>query len=201
MKIDKKQLPQLIILGVLVVGFVGYLSFSVFKPKASAPPPEQNTTVSTGPAAEQPGIDQVAAAGVFPDLAGAETRRDPFAPQIAESQPTPASRPNASMPRTHVSNLTSGLPTLNPFKEGAGASGAPILPVAENDPEFVITGVIRGAENVAIIRVGEGERHVIKQGQLIDGRFKVLRVSDDGAVLAYKNRRIHLKLGGAKNAK
>ena len=64
----------------------------------------------------------------------------------------------------------------------------------------MITGVIRGAQNVAIIRSGDKGHYIVKQGQLIDGRYRVLSVTNDGAVLAYKDRRIHLKLGGAKNA-
>jgi hypothetical protein len=68
------------------------------------------------------------------------------------------------------------------------------------DPDFVLTGVIRGWENVAIIRVGDSERHVVKQGQFIDGHYRVLAVTSDGAVLACGSRRIRLKLGGVRNA-
>lgn len=202
MKLDKKQLPQFIILGVLVVAFVGYLSFSALRPKDSASPPsaEQAAAPSTQPAVEEQGSEQLALAGAFSDLAVAATRRDPFTPQIRESSAcptTPAASPNTG---GRVANSAGRLLPINPFAGATGGSVPPILPVEEKDPEFVITGVIRGAENVAIIRVGEGGRHVVKQGQLIDGRYKVLRVSNDGAVLAYKNRRIYLKLGGAKNA-
>ena len=198
MKIDKKQLPQFIILGVLVVTCVGYLSFSVLRPKDSAPPPKEQTAVSGAqPAVEEQASQELALAGAFPNLAGAATKRDPFTPQIAESserRATPATNPNTS---GRVANSAGRLSPLNPFAGATGGSVPPILPVEEKDPEFVITGVIRGAENVAIIRVGQDGRHVVKQGQLIDGRYKVVKVSDDGAVLAYKNRRIYLKLGGA----
>lgn len=202
MKVDKKQLPQLIILGVLVVICVGYLSFSVLSPKNAGhkPAPAKATAPNAAAAAEEQGGETLVPVGIFPDLTAAAARRDPFTPQIGDSSKTPVKIATTNLPKTRVSSLTNELSPVNPFKNSAGGTGSQLLPVEEKDPEFVITGVIRGAENVAIIRVGEGGRHVVKQGQLIDGRYKVLRVSDDGAVLAYKNRRIHLKLGGVKNA-
>lgn len=223
MKIDKKQLPQLIVLGVLVIICIGYLSFSVLKGKPAPPPPpaeQQATTGATDQAADDKAAkdDNVVPSGVFPDLSASMGRRDPFSPQVGNSldsqqapqrihsvripEPPPFRSTKAYgdlMARGLTEVETSDQP-LNPFKGGISPTGDAMVPVEEKDPEFVLTGVIRGEENVAIIRVGEGGRHVVRQGQLIDGRYKVLRVSDDGAVLAYKNRRIQLRLGGAKNA-
>ena len=87
---------------------------------------------------------------------------------------------------------------FNPFS--AKSVSTTKIEVQDETPDFALTGVIRGEKNVAIIRSGEGGRYIVRQGQLIGGRYKVESVSDDGATLVYKNRRIYVKLGGVKNA-
>jgi hypothetical protein len=67
------------------------------------------------------------------------------------------------------------------------------------EPTYTLTGVVRGEENVVIVHSSDNTRHIVKQGQLIDGRYRVLSVTEDGAVLANGNRRMYMKLGGVKN--
>lgn len=214
---DKKQITQLIVLGVLVLLCVGYVSFKVLSPK-SAPPAPINQAVKQGSEPDEAAKDvssaltavNIASTKVFPDITSVPSRRDPFTPQAL---PMPEGTVKQLKPAVRVSEARplqkSGFKNNNPwakiepvrpipnFSQGdAPMMIAQSLPQHEPDPKFTLTGVIRGDENVAIIRVGDSGRYIVKQGQLIEGRYKVLSVSSDGAVLAHKNRRISVKLGG-----
>jgi hypothetical protein len=103
---------------------------------------------------------------------------------------------------TEMASSMRKVPPLNPFGKIGGGSIQSVQPVqAEVEEPITLTGVVRGVDNVVIVRVGQNGRHVVKEGQTIDGRYRVVSVSGDGAVLVYRNRRIPVKLGGSKNAK
>ena len=215
MKLDKKQIPQLIVLGVLVILCIGYVSFKALSPKEAAAPPapvNQAAEESTKSceAVGDPSLASVAVdvtpTGVFPDITSVPSRRDPFMPQ---AMPMAEGTVNQIQPVVHVPNVKP-LPRLNARKNNPWAKIQPVQPIPsfsqgaapvvvaqpDPDPQFALTGVIRGEENVAVIRVGEKGRYIVKQGQLVEGRYRVLSVSSDSAVLAYKDRRISVKLGG-----
>lgn len=228
MQPDKKQNVQLVVLGVLVVAFVGFLSFNFLAPKKSAPKtqPAAKATATAQQRADEAKEDAAddgteitldsAVAGVFPDLLSTPARRDPFLPQklpgaeletqanrTPRPQPQPRPQPFGPNPFANVPKIS--VPPVNPFK--TSSPQVTKLPAAteqhSDQPVFVLTGVVRGVENVAIIRTGEkGDegRYVVKQGQLIEGRYRVLYVTPEGVVLADKNRRIYVRLGGVKNA-
>jgi len=219
MKLDKKQIPQLIVLGVLVLICIGYVSFKVMSPAAPPPAPLQQpdsakTEVKgSDESAATDAQDEIVQNSVFPDLASTPARRDPFTPVVLPGSSVMAQEPPVNVvvdkpkPVRIVTNPTAKVPRIttppfNPFSQMSAKIDPTPQPVVvpDPDPQFTLTGVIRGDQNVAIIRMGDGGRYVVKQGQLIDGRYKVLSVYDDGATLVYKNRRIHVKLGGVKNA-
>ena len=220
MKLDKKQIPQLVILGLLTLLCIGYVSFTLTrgsKPaqqvQAAQPSAKNNESATAG--CEQDTNIEVAkssSTGLEPLM-----RRDPFIPQrlpgAEMNDPTSVPAPQKSgsvRPSVQVvRNPLASVPPINPFR-GVSPVATP-LPVAtatepakpvqqEQDPQFVLTGVIRGEQNVAIVRSGESGRHIVREGQLIDGRYRVISISDDSAVLVHENHRIYLKLGGAKNA-
>lgn len=222
MQPDKKQTVQLVILGLLVVVFVGYLSFEFLAPKGPAKPAnsassgagERKSAASVRVSDEETTEPDQVAIGVFPDLASVPSRRDPFMPQklgeleVVESVATQQKSQYRPKLPVVAKNLFSKVPAItvppvNPFAQNTQVE-VPSRNTAtmqkEDNPEFVLTGVVRGEENVAIIRSRENGRYVVKQGQFIDGRYKVLYVTPDGVVLADGHRRIHVKLGGVKNA-
>ncbi len=217
MKPDKKQTAQLVILGVLVVLFVGFLSFNFLAPKAGpkaapAKPAQEATTgprVSVEPEAGKT-VEADASLGIFPDLASTPARRDPFIPQRlpgAEVEQTgnrhfiPPPRPINVFKGAIAKVPPIGIPPVNPFKTGPDAPPSAVRTVAVDDePKFTVTGILRGGQNVVIIKSGDNDRYVVRQGDTIMQRYKVLYVTSDGVVLGYKNRRIHVKLGGDKNA-
>lgn len=204
MKLDKKQIPQLIILGLLVVGCIGYVSFTLAKPPAPAAPPASSKT-PTAAVAEVTAQPQLAQFGTFPSLTAPIARRDPFVVQslgTAHAAATSESNPRQTVPMPALPKGGFGkVPPLFPFGSSSAGSAPKltVVPTVQPDPAFALTGVIRGDRNVAIIRVGATERHIVSEGQTIDGRYRVLSVTEDGAVLACKDRRIHLKLGGVRN--
>jgi len=206
MKLDKKQIPQLVVLGLLVLICIGYVSFTFMKPPATGPAPGAKQSAKANAhdnSLVQVQAETVLSTATFPDLGAPIPRRDPFTVQNLEAvgapQPSkPASSKANPAAQRAVRPAPGRVPPLIPMGSFANVS---VVPSTENqDPYIVLTGVIHGNEDVAIIRVGNSERYVVKQGQFIGGRYKVLSVSHDGVVLACKDRRIHLKLGGARNA-
>lgn len=213
MKTDKKQLPQLIILGVLVVACIGFVSFQFMggKPVENAAKPsggsDTQTTDTASPKTSVVVTEDVVASGVFPELATVPSRRDPFV-----EQPLPGQKANEMVVAVNTTpkprNLTSpsfgplpkiGVPPLNPF--GAGQGSAAQLPSeAPQEIKFSLTGVVRGDQNVAILRTSDGGRYVVRQNESVNGRYKVLMVTDDAVVLSDGGRRIYVKLGGEQNA-
>ena len=103
-KIDKKQMPQVIGLGVVSCGMFGYFAVKMMAPTASAapPPPAKKADVTVAAAANTPGAGPVpgttAASGTAPatDAATPDAppptpgMRDPFIPAISDATaPTP----------------------------------------------------------------------------------------------------------------
>jgi hypothetical protein len=209
MQPDKKQIAQFVVLGVLVVVCIAYVSFKVMGSKApgAANNPAKNAGAVTALTADSSATvtqDQ-SPTGVFPDLNSPPAKRDPFTVQKlpqSEDQQSSDQQLIEARPQPVVVNAGAKLPRievapLNPFAK----TNATVSVSKDNqEPQFTLTGVLRGESNVVILRSGTNERHIVKQGQFINGRYKVLFVTGDGAVLADKNHRIHLKLGGNKNA-
>ena len=134
-------------------------------------------------------------------------RRDPFQPVPLPIDPDsiPPPSPTQQIDTHHGKHPDFRVPPINigPYPVNTG-TGRPIevRPAGdqEKDPDFMLTGIVRGVQNVAIIRVGQSGRYVVKPGQLVEGRYLVLYVTNDSATLVYKGRRIEIKLGGVKNA-
>lgn len=214
MKLDKKQIPQLIVLGLLVMVCIGYVSFTVTKPA-----PAQKAAQKIKAGSEEKLITSESFSGsipseVFPNVTSTLPRRDPFATQalspdaaIQTSQKITINpvqpKPNKTFRPIENSGNVPGINVnaINPFiQPNVQVAVQPEAHQPPPEPQFVLTGIIRGSQNVAIIKSDSGGRHVVREGQLIDGRYKVQSVSDDGVVLVNQNRRIFVKLGGVKNA-
>jgi len=225
MKQDRKQRGQLIALGVLVVLFVGFLSFQYMGTNDSPASTPENSSAADG-SVEASSDDGVAAGqtelvgdllakGVFPGISEDLPRRDPFlmqpmpnaGPTVQELAPqkvSPAPRTNhAARPDFGSENVPPiSLRPMNPFTGGATSpeSDAARISVVEPREKFTVTGVVRGDNNVAIVYDDAGGRHVVKEGQSIGGQYRLISVGRDGVVLSHKKQTIHLKLGGAKDA-
>lgn len=216
---DKKQVPQLIVLGVLVVAFAAYAAFQFMgskrspKTQAKSGPAHRRTESAAGTGAGPGGyVVQQMGPGTTA-LSGA--RRDPFTPQRipgAWIMPPQVVRPPTSRPRAAGTGLgplgRKGVPPINPFdNDGPGggtktrSGGATVSAQPITHPDFNLTGILCGDRNVAIIRVGE-ERHIVSEGQTIKGDYKVAQVNKDEVALVHSSSKsvIRVKLGGVKNA-
>lgn len=211
MKPDKKQTPQLIVLGLLVILCIGYVTFTVAKPPETemTPPVVKIDKPVNAATAMQVRSRPLANIESYPNLSSPIARRDPFTVQRvngaqeppAEAQSTVVNKPAQAAAAPPASERVLPVIPFGGFRSSSGGEvvAVPSQPAEPAEPEIVLTGVICGDENVAIIVV-DSKRYVVKQGQFVGGRYKVLSVSSDGVVLADKDRRIRVKLGGVPNA-
>lgn len=213
MKVDKADMPKIIVLGVLVAVFIGWGAYSMIgrRAAASSPPPAQSVREAAesdsaakpktppAPKVEPAKPVQVAAT----PAAQPQPTKDPFTPRVSDA-PVIA----GALPRIPMIPRNSNLAMLPPFKPGisvrpiddGGSCGiTPFGAAPALDPQFVLTGVINGATNVAIIRAGD-ERHIVREGQYINGKYLVKSIGHDRVVLTTGTRSINLRLGGASNA-
>jgi len=205
MNSDKKQTTQIAVFGVLLAVCAGYGAFKLVGKKAP-PPPQAPKPAAAAPATTHP----VAAANSVEPEYGSLTlgaapgvmRKDPFAPAFSEADQTPRNvvqlRPRGRTIGPVVPNIQ-GLPPIGAIGQAFGLTSPPGI-AATPPPDFRVTGVVVGEQNVAIVQLGQDERQVVREGQFIGGRYKVLSINKGGVVLKGDGRLIHVKLGGAKNA-
>ncbi|MDO8586538.1 MAG: hypothetical protein Q7T82_05815 [Armatimonadota bacterium] len=210
MKLDKADMPKVIALGALIAVVLGYGLYSLVGKKASAAPspPSVREAAEKSPAAAPPVVktkpkpaEQATQVAMLTTAAPPRTK-DPFAPCMSAEQ-TMCSPPPPMLPRS------AALRSLPPFRPGnpmgfgiRPIGSAPLMgsPIPEADPQFLLTGIINGSVNVAIIRAGDSGRYIVREGQIIDGRYFVKFIGRDRVVLTRGTRSIDLKLGGGTNA-
>ena len=207
MKLEKEQKTQFMVLcGLLavVVGFGGYrmigTGISANSPAATAKPavtvhkPDQPKAGSpTEPSSAQ---DLAKAIGF------AVPMKDPFVPRdipSAETVGKPAVTRSAPRLPLIARESRMSLPVMPTF-ESQPIGMAPALVVEQVDPsrDYRLTGVIEGDTNIAIIRGPQDSRHIIREGQSLDGRFVIRSISRTGVRLSYNGRNYFLMLSSGK---
>jgi len=208
MKLDKAQRTQVIALAGLIAVLVGYGVYTMTGKKGPPfPPPVHQSSAETEQARQLAGAPASSAVQVA-ELAvnvGPAARRDPFAPCVTAEQPSRPAQPARPLPRLPRQE---GLPILPMGSANVALDVRPRLPGVEigpaafvaPEPQFVLTGIIKGDINVAIIRVGSSGRHIVREGQMIDGNYRVRAIKRGGVVLTRGSHSIYLKLGGTTNA-
>ena len=209
---DNKQMPQIIILGVLVALCLGFIVFRLMgtKTQAAAPPP---ATPAASPAAgpstvpvkmmDKKAVPNLPKGSLVAERTGVAvsvsvSKRDPFAPAFVPVV-------GRDEPVRIAMAPTRPLPPFNPpmpMDFGSGVRFGEVIPVKSADvfPEFRLTGIISGSTNIAIIRAGESERHIVREGQYINGRYRVVAINQTSVIIACGNDRKELRLGGKTNA-
>lgn len=199
---DKKQLPQVIGLGVLSVGIFGYFTAKLITPpaaQASAPQPAATTptaatatttdaSASAG-AAGQPTDGEVATA-LIGATAPSDEMRDPF---VAYTSPAPPAVPAlAATP----GSPTPGVPSV-PGLPGAG-DVAPLNP-GPVDGGWTVYGVVCSDADpsaaLAIFRRGD-ERRYVRLGTLVDDDTRLIGIDRGGVTVLRFGNRVRLGLGG-----
>jgi hypothetical protein len=74
----------------------------------------------------------------------------------------------------------------------------PLPEVEDPSKELKLTGVIEGDANLAVIRAGDA-RHIVREGQSINGKYVVKSISRTGVRLARNGKTYFLGLTGGQS--
>jgi len=205
---DKKQLPQVIGLGLLSAGMFGYFSVKILTP----PPPEAAAaaTVNTATVKDIPVMSpaEIEVASLTNGTAPSPVMHDPFTPlPTPSSPPVPALNP---LPKPAAFDDTLGhlnplqpMPSDGEIRPLSGLSPAPFAaPPVIPTTKWVVTGVIVGPGSrpeLAVLRDGDARR-IVALGSMVDDQFRLVGISREGATLRAEGHNIQLKLGGDEPA-
>ena len=190
MKLRKKDLAKIVgfsaALAILAVGIV----VTCAEQSATPQPPAAEAAVAETPptlAADQP---------AQPDPSEPEPCQ-PVPPEPAAEPappPVPAQTPAAPAPRPAPARAVPAAslpPFMLPSTDGGGTATRPLGPA----PGVLwLSGVIQGDPTVAVLRRGENRYHVC-EGDLIEGRYRVISISNNTAVLQRGSTRQTLRVG------
>jgi hypothetical protein len=197
----------------------------------SAPATTATAAVPTGTPAAQPAVGADGAPADVAMLTSGKdpfVPNGPAAPHDPAAPPVPSAPPTlvAAGPKPDARNMM-GLASLQPGGQpkiwGAPLVPAPVTaggpgglrgpgpetaanvvpPAPLAPPAYTVTGVVRGDEDIAILRsgAGDGERRFVRPGDPVGNGFKVIAVHADGVEIGSGDRRVTLKLGGDSRAK
>lgn len=190
---------QLLIVAVLLVVMitVGVVQFGGLL-GGEAPPTQTPSRQSSGDAQAHGMRTEAANANrlALPPL----TPRDPFRPVIVAAKPQEEpSRVVRSEPSSRPQREITGVPPISPMTLPPGQIG---LQPAENSelraPEqsqYIITGVVQGPNSVAILADKEGRRRFVKQDDLLEEGWRVVRIQRGAVVLQKGKQRITVRVG------
>jgi hypothetical protein len=144
-KLDKKQLPQVVVLGVLTLGVVGFGGFKLLSGSSAAPVQADGAPKEPAETAQNPENPQ---GGPKIAVPGEVFKSDPFQPVVKPTDPNapappvappPAKGTEPDRPRTKAIKVASnggGAPVL-PSGSPAPQPAAPVAPVAPSGPAVV----------------------------------------------------------------
>ena len=172
-KLDKEHLPKVIALGVMGTGLLGYAAWSWLGHGGGAAAP---------------------AAASMPHAATA-TRPD-AAPRA--NDPVLALAPiNHENPFVPSFQATSAAPS--PPKPAIPAAAKPARTEGPRPPAAVVTGIIEGQENVAILNWPGSRGQVVRTGDRLNGGYVVKEIRSDAVVLVLGASRWVVRLGAEAN--
>jgi len=92
-------------------------------------------------------------------------------------------------------------PTSKPAKPSSPAAAsravAKIAPAPPKPPAVLVTGILEGRENVAILKWSDTQRQVVRTGDHLDGGYVVRAIRSDAVVLANGDSEWVMRLGAA----
>lgn len=194
MKVDDSQKKQLLVLCVLIVVAIGYGVMSLMGgEEAPVVPGGKNHSAKR---AETPAAG-IPAAGGAPEQAMAIApldTRDPFSPQVGPVSTAAKVPPPAPEPQIRPLAPMMAQPQVSPMPSLPGVQSA--QRVDDLTKQFSVIGVIRGSRNVAVIKTGGGGSSIVREGQTIDGKYKVESISSGMVLIKHEGRSVVLRLGG-----
>ena len=216
MKLDGNQKNQFIVLCCLVAlvfGFGAYRLLGVGTSSASSAQTTKTVAVDKTPASVVTASSQNVDAQVTENgtvgaeaLKGSDSGRDPFAPQIfpkskTDSVPQAAVNPSRSKPvRLPPVFPMASIPAVSVRPDSNMIKTETVDPVKATINQMTVTGIVNGAIKVAIIRGSEGVRYIVREGQRIDGKYRVEYISSKSVWISYNNQNFVLRLGGNESS-
>jgi hypothetical protein len=221
-KLDPKQMPQVIALGVISLGAVGYAGFTFL----SAKPPKKHKAPIQNAQAENPPVTPPDAEGgpTDPTQPGVppppgQYNPDPFRPQV-KLEPDKPAKPGRSRdpgPRGGGVEPDRGGPDWpgealpadprGPSPEGpAGGTrpvpSQPVQPAGPQRPELFVTGIIDAEDGADMALVELDQKHrIIQVGDVVGNNYRVVRIGMEGVLLQNGTDRYFVALGNKSQAK
>ena len=225
----KKQLPVLIALSAILVLAVGYSV--VKSMSASSRPAVQKTAKQPEKTASATDASQASVQPELTYHFVGNPPRDPFEPQTVKGSaaaapaasgsvlgPQTSSRVSvdrrpasggkrqarAGLPPFPLPGLTGAVRVEGPSGAGFSSTGlqtANAQPAGDDRPPIRATGVIRGEQDLAVLRSDGGGRYFVRRGQSVGDGYVVAAIHSDGVVLRGKGREFKLELGEGKDAR
>ncbi|MHB1000602.1 MAG: hypothetical protein ACYC27_15285 [Armatimonadota bacterium] len=199
MKINDNEKVKFIILSCLIVAV---LAFGIFRAvnMNKKPVPQKNDTAAIESSSDKVSNDLAESDDMIMLARNySQKARDPFAPQMAV--PSDTAKPQPSRPGNMFGNMKplipSGIGSVPPFPfpniniAPTQQAVAPELP-----PNLKLVGVVEGNNKIAVIHGDNNTRHIVKEGQSIDGKYIVKSISRTGVRIESNRKIIVLKLGG-----
>jgi len=196
MKLRKKDLAKIVGFSAALVMLAVGIVVTCAEQSATPQPPAAEAAVAETPptlAADQPSEPAAEpAVEAAPEPESPEPAAEPAPPPVpaqtaAASAPRPAPRP-APARAVPAASLP---PFMLPSTDGGGTATRPLGPA----PGVLwLSGVIQGDPTVAVLRRGENRYHVC-EGDLIEGRYRVISISNNTAVLQRGSTRQTLRVG------
>lgn len=211
-KLDRKQMQQVIVLGVLFLAAIGYAAYQLFfTGSTGASTKSSATTTSTSRSAEGEQEQQTTEP---PWLSSTGPARDPFVvpPQFDNLKQSRSQSVRTASARIPPAPNISALPPMpvmpvsgnnTPPGGNSAPSGYQTASASQPEPEpgIVVTGVVVGERPVAIVRAEGGSQRIAQPGNQLEGGYILREVSRDGIVLEKDGKTVTLRPGGNPNAK
>jgi len=212
-KLESKQVPQVIGLGVLVVAALGWAGFQYLSTPAPKPTPKDLKSVQAqaDPATQPPDGQKQ------PDLVlPGQYNPDPFKPAVQPDSQRPAPtttvvksvKPHGGVETAQVGPTYTG-DVLPPIGPGVGPQGGgvepplkpavPPPPPLPTPPDVAVTGIIDAPDgkDMALVELSSDHR-IVQEGDLVANNFRVKAIKPNGLVLVNGKVRVFVGLGNKK---
>jgi hypothetical protein len=205
MKIEEKDRPKVIVMGVLAVGLLGYGGYSLLAPPVIVPAEAAKPKPSPSPKAGDKSGDgangEMNIQDYIKEYKVTGVRYDPFRPNgllaaTPQPSPSPQASPTPQVQATPIPDPTIHLPSPNPGQGGSGQPGATPLPATPapppDAPAFTVKGVMIGEESVAILRQGDDLKFV-QEGYPVGNGYVVGEIKKNSVELVYERNPLYRK--------
>lgn len=206
--LDRKQLRQIIVLGILFLAATGYGAYQLFFTGSTS----ASTKGSATTASEQQAQNAEQQTTTPSWFSSSEPTRDPFVipPQFDNLKQSQMQNTRPASPRVAPPPSVSALPPMPVMPVSSGTNGNAAAsatnqsaPAAQPEPEpnVRVTGVVVGNYPVAILQPEGGSQRIVQPGSQLEGGYVLRTVSREGIVLEKDGKTVTLRPGGNPNAK